>query len=46
MSKPEPSVIFAKKDELLEVAQDQKKRKTILQKMKRPLDYMSCLLHH
>jgi NADH-quinone oxidoreductase subunit B len=34
----EPQVIFAKKDELLEVAQDEEKRKSFIQKMKRPLD--------
>ncbi len=33
-------VIFTKKDELLEVAQDEEKRKSILEKMKRPLDYL------
>lgn len=36
----EPPVIFAKKDDLLEVAQDEEKRKSFIAKMRRPLDYM------
>jgi NADH-quinone oxidoreductase subunit B len=40
MNAKEPTAVFAKKDELLEIAQDKKKRKTFLEKIKRPLDYM------